>query len=615
LETKRKHVIGNSVFALRTVFRYAPAAAGVYALFALTSSVFTVVQILFLEKLVNHVTVYIQNPVDSHMAILWGTLYVASLFATQLYQFSLTKLKLHLDRKLTKSLSPSIMDKFSRIAYQYYENADFKDCLSRMTSNPQQTIQNTFFSVITCISQVMQLVGILGVFFRASLWIGMGAALIGIPMSILELRATDKQQRLWREATSDQRMGEYLQELFCDKNSAYEIKVFRAKEHILELWHKVWKKIYGRYFRITKILMRVQAIVSLLKTAYAAFATVTLILGFFSGMVKLGVLVSILNAVSKLFSILTAASHSVSTLGAMTYEIGYYREFLDFREQNPGTEQLSGNRDIVFENVSFRYPGTEREILHNLNLQIKTGEKVALVGVNGAGKSTIVKLLCGLYTPDSGRITIGGRDIRTLSGKALRGAVSAVFQDFGSYQLTLRENIALGNLDKLNCDAALREALSLADGESIAENGLDIPLGRLEEDGVDLSKGQWQKIAIARAFLSNADYIILDEPTASLDPIAESRLYESFSSVLRKRGSILISHRLASAKLADRIIVIEGGEVIESGSHEELMKNGDLYSVMYEEQSEWYRNSTDEWYLLNGTAHDRDAVGADAEPQ
>lgn len=593
MENKRKHVIQNSVFALKTVFHHAPAVAAVYALFALTSSVFTVVQILFLEKLVNQVTAYIADPADSRMVFLWGTLYVVSLIAAQLYQFSLAKLGHYLNRRLTKSLSPAIIDKFSKIAYQYYENAEFKDVMSRMTSNPQQTIHNTFYSVISCISQVMKLVGILGVFFRASFWIGMGAALIGIPMSVLDLRATDKQQRLLREATADQRMGEYQQELFTNKHSAYEIKIFRAKEHILDLWRETTGKIFDRYSRITRALLRAQAIVSLLKITYISFAVVTLILGFLAGKIALGVLVSILNSISDLFSILTTTSHSISTLGTRTYEIGYFKEFLDFEEQTHGTESLPAGGDIVFENVNFRYPGTERDILHNLSFRVKAGEKLALVGVNGAGKSTIVKLLCGLYVPDSGKITIGGKDITTLSEDARRKALAVVFQDFGSYQLTLRENIAFGNLHKRNSDKELEEALSLAGGDSIAANGLDVPLGRLDEKGVDLSKGQWQRIAVARAFLSDADFILLDEPTASLDPIAESRLYESFASVLAKRGSILISHRLASAKLAERILVLEGGEVMESGSHEELMKSGGLYSVMYEEQSEWYKEAAE----------------------
>lgn len=591
MESNWKHAIGNSVFAIRTVYQYAPAAACVFSLFMLISSAFAVVQILFLEKLVSHAAAYIENPTDSHMIFLWGTLYVASLIAIRLYGFSQTKLKLFLTRKLTRSLSPSIMEKFSRIAYQYYENKEFQDCLTRMTSNPRISIQNAFYMVNVGVNQLLKLAGILGIFFRASVWIGIGAALIGIPMSVLNLSATYKQQLLMRNASTDQRMGEYIQELFYDKHSAYEIKIFRAREYLLDFWRKIDNKIFARTRQGTKIFLRTQAVVSLLKISYSGFSVITLTLGFFSGTIELGVFVSVLNAIGTLFSNLNAAAQSIFYLGRSVYEIGYYREFLSFEEQKPGTEHLEpgAESDIRFENVCFRYPGSEREILHNLSFRIKAGEKVALVGVNGAGKSTIVKLLCGLYTPDSGRITIGGKDISTLSGEALHKAVFAVFQDFGSYQLTLRENIAFGNLEKLNSDTDLKEALLLAGGESISDKGLDISLGRLEKDSVDLSGGQWQKIAIARAFLSDADFIILDEPTASLDPIAESKLYDSFSAVLEKQGSILISHRLASARLAQRIIVLDGGEVIETGSHEELMKNSGLYSVMYEEQSEWYK--------------------------
>lgn len=592
LEKKHTHIIRNSLFALKTVFRHAPAIAAVYAILALTSSVFTVVQILFLERLVNHVTAYINDPSRLYSVLLWGTLYVVSLIGAQAYSFTLGKLGKYLNRRLTKSLSPAIIDKFSRMDYHYYENAECRDVMSRMTANPQQTIHDTFFSVINGIGQVAKLVGMLGVFFRASVWIGLGAAFIGIPMSILNVRATVKQQRLLREATSDQRMGEYLQNLFSDKHSAYEIKIFHAKEHVLDIWHEVMKRIHERYVRITKILLRTQSIVSLLKIAYTSFAVITLVSGFISGVIELGVVVSILYSIGNMFSILTSAAYCISDLGARTYEIGYYKEFMDFEERTLGKENLPYNHNITFENVSFRYPGTEREILHNLSFEIRSGEKVALVGVNGAGKSTIIKLLCGLYTPDSGRITIGGKDISALSEDAVRQVISVVFQDFGSYQLTLRENVAFGDLSKLDCDGSLRETLAFAGAEKIAENGLDIHLGRLEEDGIDVSKGQWQRIAIARAFLSNADFIILDEPTASLDPVAESKLYESFSSVLQKRGCILISHRLASARLAERIIVIEGGEVIETGSHDELMQRGGLYSVMYEEQSEWYKEAS-----------------------
>ena len=181
---------------------------------------------------------------------------------------------------------------------------------------------------------------------------------------------------------------------------------------------------------------------------------------------------------------------------------------------------------------------------------------------------------------------IDGVDIQSLDAEALRRTFSVVFQDYCKYTLTLRENVALGDITKLNDDRALESALKMALAEGIAD--LDAPLGKLEDDGIDLSGGQWQRLAIARACLPDSAFVILDEPTASLDPLAESRMYNSFAEVLRNRGCIMISHRLASARMADKIIVLSGGTVTETGSHDQLMQSGGLYADMYTAQSAWY---------------------------
>jgi ABC-type multidrug transport system fused ATPase/permease subunit len=266
----------------------------------------------------------------------------------------------------------------------------------------------------------------------------------------------------------------------------------------------------------------------------------------------------------------------------------HYYKFMSLPEIQDGGERLTDDTPhIIFENVSFTYPKTDKKILKGVSFEVKQGERIALVGENGAGKSTIIKLLCRLYKPDSGRILMNGQDIQTLDASALKCVFSVVFQDFCKYTLTLRENVAFGDLSKLQDDDALLCALRLGLAGDIAQ--LDTPLGKLEEGGVDLSVGQWQRIAIARACLPDSAFVILDEPTASLDPLAESEMYHSFAEVLKNRGCIVISHRLASARMADRIIVLSDGIVIESGSHSELMHSGGLYAQMYQAQSGWYR--------------------------
>lgn len=584
-------ILSSGVYALKVTFRYAPGAAGMYVVLSLTSSVCSVVQILMLQQLVDGVYRYIRGIGSGADILLWGSLYIAALTASALYGFAWNRLNWHLRRSLTGSLTPAIAEKFSRIEYAYFENAEFQDVISRMSQEPQEKVHAAFRNVVDAVMRLLTLIGILGIFFGASFWIGMGAVLIGIPMWLLKIYALGRRNRTLGEATMDQRIGEYQQDLFIDKDAAYEIKVFRAREHIMDMWYETTDKIMKRADRIQKELIQVESIADLLKIAYAAFAVAGLTAGFLAGNIGLGVLVSVLQSVERLLSSMDNVSNSVSELGRVTYEIEYLREFLGLKEEpDRGGETVEKGGEIVFEHVSFRYPGTDREILHDVNFRIRSGEKVALVGVNGAGKSTIVKLLCGLYRPDSGHITIGGKEIDTL--KSIRQYLTAVFQDFGTYQLTLRENIAFGDLDSIGEDDKLREALLQADSGELSGMGLDTNLGKLAEDGVDVSKGQWQRIALSRAFLSQAEFVVLDEPTASLDPIAESRVYQSFGEVLERKGAIVVSHRLASARMAERILVLEGGEVVESGSHEELMKNGGLYAVMYEEQSGWYKEET-----------------------
>ena len=257
------------------------------------------------------------------------------------------------------------------------------------------------------------------------------------------------------------------------------------------------------------------------------------------------------------------------------------------------------NPVIRFEDVSFTYPKTDKKILDGVSFSVQPGEHAALVGENGSGKSTIVKLLFGLYRPDQGKITFNGTDIRSLSPEQRHRVLSAVFQDYARYTLTLRENVAFGDIQKLHDDNALKEALRAGMAEDSVFESLDQNLGKLEEDGVDLSGGQWQRVAMARAMASGSACLVLDEPTAALDPMAESRMYQNFASAMKGRGCVMISHRLASAKMCDKILVLDKGKIAEEGSHHQLMERGGLYAQMFQAQSAWYQN-TEEGGRVNG---------------
>lgn len=273
--------------------------------------------------------------------------------------------------------------------------------------------------------------------------------------------------------------------------------------------------------------------------------------------------------------------------------VGNYVDFLDLPERGGKTDSLPQQADIVFENVSFTYPGVSKSALENINFTLRHGETLAVVGENGSGKTTFVRLLCGMYTPTKGRVTLGGVDLAQAALPALRENLSAVFQHFRRYQLTLGENLSLG----CGILSAPREALDRAARKagldiSLFPAGYDTVLSReFVEEGetaAELSGGQWQKTAIARGFAKDARTMILDEPTAAIDPIEETRVYERFAVLARGKTAVIVTHRLGSVRLADRILVLKEGRIAECGTHESLIKAGGIYAQMYAAQAAWY---------------------------
>lgn len=583
-----KNAIKRSFFALKTVFKYAPLVVSLYFIMAILSALFITTRIYFLRLLIDNLVKYLANEVDIKIVIIFGALYLLSYLGTNLYTFFLSRMGNSLTLNLTKTLTPAIIDKFSRIEYKYYENEQFKDIMKRMGQDPQSSIHNTFFSVIQCINNILKFIGILTAFFSASIIVGIGSIIIGLPMGFIEFKVTDRRQKLLREKTKEARIDDYLQGLLINKDYAYENKIFQNNEYINYLINENRKNIYKQRKKIANISARNSILVFLLKFTYVSLTVLLLSYLFISEEITLGVYVSIITAITSLLSILNSMAYTISTLGARTWAITYYKDFINFKEEVKDKEiKKVDTFKITFDNVSFTYPGTENKVLHNVSFKICSNDVVAIVGANGAGKSTIIKLLCGLYKPDKGRILINNQEVHKLTHDTIANLFSVVFQDFQCYQFSIRENVALGNMKIIDSDNEIKKALKQFDLQELCQD-LDRPLGTIDKDAVNLSLGQWQKLVLARTFSSEATFSILDEPTASLDPITESKMYANFIKILKNKGAIIISHRLASARLADKILVIDRGKLVEQGNHDDLMKQNGLYSKMYSEQSSWY---------------------------
>jgi len=303
-----------------------------------------------------------------------------------------------------------------------------------------------------------------------------------------------------------------------------------------------------------------------------------------AGYITVGVFAAVFSSVITMMVMLV--NFIGNRFGFALKNVGRVAKLLEFFElpERGGTDTvLDWSGDIRLENVSFTYPNSENPSLRNLNLHIKAGETVALVGANGAGKSTLTKILMGIYEPTVGVVEVSGMSLASVSQSSRYKGISGIFQKFQKYQLTLRENIELGDIQGTGDVSE-----PLEQGGVLYPEDLDTVLSR-EFDGIDLSGGQWQRVAIARGLYRKHDLIVLDEPTAAIDPLEESRLYEKFAEIAKDKTALIVTHRLGSAKIADRIMVMEDGEIVESGSHQELLKQADgLYASMYKSQEQWY---------------------------
>jgi len=307
------------------------------------------------------------------------------------------------------------------------------------------------------------------------------------------------------------------------------------------------------------------------------------------GEISVGAFAAVYASIGMIFDMMNKVMNM--TLGNLANNFGQirnYLRFLDIQSDNGADLKISKKDGITIENVSFKYPNAEQDSLKNIYLTVKLGETIAVVGENGAGKTTLVKLLTGLYKPTEGSVKIGETDINNISYKSLFESVSGVFQKYQRYAMTLKENVQIADFTSENkVDETLEKNNIQKNNTDIFPNGLDTILSR-EFGGVDISGGQWQRIAIARGFYRDSDIIILDEPTAAIDPIEESAIYKKFIEIAKNKTAVIVTHRMGSARIAERIVVMKDGEIAEIGSHDELVDANGIYTNMYNTQAGWY---------------------------
>jgi len=390
---------------------------------------------------------------------------------------------------------------------------------------------------------------------------------------------------------------DYLRDLGTKKESAKELKLFGLGEYWRGKFSSISDEVIGRSQRLAGRRLRMGALLAIIGSLgyYGAYAF--LVLRTLRGALTLGELTFLAGALAGTSSQIQMV---FSTFTGIADQALFLTDLFQFFAMKPKIRTAFGAlpaprviRDgVEFRGVSFHYPQTSRLVLDRLDLRIGADERIAIVGENGQGKTTLVKLLTRLYEPSSGRILLDGADLRDYDLADLHSKIGVIFQDFARYDLTARENIAVGRIECLDEDARLLDAARESGAWQVLgrlPHGLDQMLGRRFEDGVDLSGGEWQKIALARAYLRDARILILDEPTAMLDAKAEYEVFQRFAELTRDKMAILISHRLSTVRMVDRIVVLESGSIHEEGTHKALMDQGGQYATLFTLQAAQYR--------------------------
>ena len=496
-------------------------------------------------------------------------------------------------RALRLHYRPAIAAKAASLDYRYIEDGKTWDLISRMTNAPEDKIHSILDGMIYLIQIVLSFAGVV-ILVAANVWwaaLVLAASLAGLIAYSLHMggKSYDERAKIEREK---RRYGE-LEKACLERDFSEERALFGYADALTDRYAQEYEHAYVSYFRFHRMNAISRSVMSTLCMSAVAITAVMLAIPTARGAMSIGTMVAVVSA---LFSIKNQIAGLQYCMGCIGEGRAYARELTEFSQ----LEETDGATDaplepplpfesLEFKHVTFAYPNTARNVLDDFSLKLEKGRHYAFVGVNGAGKTTMTKLMTGLYRDFKGEILLNGRDIRTYDAKALKSLCSVVFQDFARYQAPARDSIAVGlPAREARVEDAVR-TVGLTDAIAALPNGLDTPLGKIYEGGQDLSGGEWQRVAIARALVSGAPVRILDEPTAALDPMSESRFYELFAGMSRGVTTLFISHRLGSTRLADRIFVIDGGRIAEEGTQAELLAAGGLFADMFEAQRSWYQ--------------------------
>jgi ATP-binding cassette subfamily B protein len=540
------------------------------------------------------------NATISWLQLLWFLVILAILTIIRQIIKSITDyLNSEMGRQLVLAIRLNIYQKVnSFMGLANFENPELHDAIQLANQGAQNSSSQTIWLLTSLLQNMVTILSFIGVLLAFNIPLAMLVIISALPQFYAQLKMGRQRVKLIHAISPDQRRKIYYESLLSGVYAAKEIRLYDIGEYLLNKFLQLYRKIHHAERDQQKQEIRWDILLSFLSTLASSIALIIVIREAFDGRISLGDVTLYISAVSSVQGGLSGCLFAISSLNESCLFFSYYENLLSLPDSLPPSISKRSIKSlelgIELRHVSFRYSHQHPWILQGVNLYIPVGHCTALVGLNGAGKTTLAKLLLRFYDPTEGEILWDGVDIRQFDPKALRQQIGAIFQDYLRYDLTVQENIGLGNIHSMDNLSLIRQAAIASGAEKMIRNlpdGYNTDLSLRFANGkvtTDLSGGEWQKIAIARMFMRSSGLLILDEPSAALDAEAEHELYLKFTQLVEKNTSILISHRFSTVRMAEYIAVLKDGKIIEYGSHQELLSLKGSYAKMYTRQAEKY---------------------------
>ena len=525
--------------------------------------------------------------------------YAILYFTVHLVQELIIKMSQYIEYKYNDKVNYYVenllLEQFAAVDLGFYDSSEYRDKLNQVwdIKSSVTALASLFFAQVqTLLSFIVSLI----LFARWNAAYALVIVLCSLPIIFVEWKVNQLDINFSMQNQKNERAMRYFKYIFTNYDNSLEIKLYNIKDFLIGKYIDSWKEYYKNRKKFTAKIAALMFVSLLISTFVSQLLLYILLIGKIAKkIISIGDAMYYMSLFHNLYNSTVSLIRIISSSNAAFVRLNTVKEFINQKPmvQKNGMLTLDKIQKIEFSHVYFRYPGKENYVLEDCSFTMEAGQQIGLVGENGCGKSTIVKLILRLYDVEEGEILLNGIDIMEYDIEKYRAMFSVLFQDFIKYSFTLRENVSLSDIEKSDNDERIKDALSKSEMSELVstwDKGLETPLTRsFEPDGKELSGGQWQRIALSRVFFADRDFVILDEPSASLDVFAEEKIFRQFQQLSGTRSSIIISHRLSSIVAADKILVLKNGRILEQGKHKELLSKNGYYSELFYAQAQSYR--------------------------